>query len=246
MDGFLIALIAVLGVVLGSFANVLVARLPSRQSIGGRSRCPSCGEELAVRDLIPVLSYALLGGRCRSCKAPISLRYPIMEIASGALFLLAVFHTAPAIVPGLLLSFFLWLLLTIAAIDAQTQQIPDSLNIPLFFVGVCYAASIRSIVLSCPILAVAFFLLQWLLSRGKWVGSGDILLAAGVGFALGSIGDVLLWLGLSYIIGGCIAAVLLLMHRRKRTDTIAFAPILAFGAAVVLLYGDRIAQGVFP
>ena len=236
-------LLFVLGVVFGSFGNVLVYRLPRGESVNGWSRCRSCGARLGTRDLVPLFSYAALRGRCRACRERISWQYPLIELAGGFLFLLA-----GALVPmpfqALLLALALWLLLLIATVDLQTQRIPDALSIPFTLLAVVYSLSTGSFDALSPTIAVGFLGAQWLVSRGKWVGSGDVLLVAGLSALAGPWQQTLLALILSYIIGAVMAAGLLLSGKKQRDDTLSFAPFLASGLLVTLVYGEQLLRYV--
>jgi len=240
VTGIPLLLFAVCGVVLGSFGNVLLHRLPTDSSLGGRSRCPHCSHPLGIRDLVPVLSYLWLRGKCRFCQARISLRYPVVEIASGFLFLAALVHTDGQMLPGALLGIALWLFFLIAIIDGTTGLIPDALSIPLILVSAAFGFAVGRVELGAIILGVAWFSVQWLLSRGRWVGSGDILLGAAIGFLAGSWHRVLLSLGLSYVLGAAFALALLLRGKRTGKDRMSFGPFLAAGTTLAVFFGDQI------
>ncbi|HAI97972.1 TPA: hypothetical protein DCL30_00310 [Candidatus Peribacteria bacterium] len=233
-------LFAVLGLIFGSFGNVLIARLPAGEKITGRSRCPLCGTQLSIIDLVPIVSYLALRGRCRSCRERISIRYPLIETASAFLFVLAHLLVPMQVPLALLLAVILWLLLVIAVIDASTKEISDILTIPFIVLCALFAFLQEDFSIVAPALGAALFALQWGLSSGKWIGSGDILVAIGIGFLLATPGHVILWLLLSYIVGGIVAATLLLLKKTHRQAHIAFAPFLAIGAIITLIVGDRL------
>lgn len=233
------ALFLLLGLVFGSFGSVLITRVPGGENIGGRSRCPDCKKTLRPAELIPVISYLFLRGRCRRCRSPIGLLYPSLELASGGLFVLA-WQMHAAVISSLLLGFALWLLLLIVIIDARTQTISDFLNIPFLILALAYGASIPPMPLDGAILGVAFFGVQWAISRGRWIGSGDIILAGGIGALLGDWTQMAACLFLTYIIGGMTAGILLLTKRIRRGDHIAFGPFLAAGTLAALLLRARI------
>lgn len=127
-----------LGLAVGSFLNVVIHRLPKGEGLGGRSRCPHCGHTLSPSDLVPVLSYLALRGRCRYCKAPISPRYPLVEGLTGGLFLLTALYFPPG-VEALLVFLFLAFLVALAFIDLDTQELPDGLTYGLLFLGLLSA-----------------------------------------------------------------------------------------------------------
>ncbi|MDD5026409.1 MAG: prepilin peptidase [Candidatus Peribacteraceae bacterium] len=235
-----IVLFVILGLVFGSFGNVLIARLPTGEKITGRSHCPLCGVHLRIIDLIPVVSYLILQGHCRSCRKRISIRYPLVEAAGALLFILAYFLVPTKIPLAILLAAILWLLFIIAVIDASTKEIPDILTIPLIAICALFAFLQKDFSIVAPALGAALFALQWGISSGKWIGSGDILVAIGIGFLLATPGHVILWLLLSYIVGGVVAATLLLLKKTHRQAHIAFAPFLVTGALITLIVGDRL------
>ncbi|PIR49004.1 prepilin peptidase [Candidatus Peregrinibacteria bacterium CG10_big_fil_rev_8_21_14_0_10_55_24] len=236
-DSFSVVLFVLVGALLGSFGNVLTLRLPRGESIGGRSHCPHCSRVLRAWELIPVVSFMLLRGRCSTCHGRIAWRYPMVEVSSAGLFLLAL-SLAPGVEAAALLALSLWLLLLIAIIDAQVQGIPDVLNFTLLIVAGAYAFVVGTPELFPPLLTGGFFFFQWAVSRGRWTGSGDIILGTGIGLLLPTVGHALLMLACSYILGAGVATVLLLSGRSKRTDHLAFAPFLALGTLLTLLWGD--------
>src|SRR5919197_280434 len=130
-DAWIRALVALpFGLVIGSFLTVVVARVPAKQSIvSPRSRCPSCGTEIAVRDNIPVVSWLLLRGRCRSCGAPISLRYPALELATGILFT-GIAAVWDSVFVGAMLCAFAAVMVAVAAIDLELRIIPNRIVYP--------------------------------------------------------------------------------------------------------------------
>lgn len=236
-----------LGLILGSFGNVLLYRLPEGKSIGGRSHCPHCKRTLGIIDLIPVVSFVLLRARCRTCKKAISFQYPLIELSSGLLFLYALqvdFAVAPSFALGvlsaLLLGFCLWFLLLIAVTDAWTALIPDALNIPLLVLSLLHGY-INGLELIAPaVIGAGFFAAQWGISRGRWVGTGDILLAAGIGAFLGDVPLLLVALWIAYV-SGAVVAVILLIHKKKTMQSrLAFGPFLVGGAFVALMWGGKI------
>ncbi len=233
----------VLGLIFGSFGSVLVTRVPCGESICGRSGCPKCQKTLTPLELIPIVSFFILRGRCRGCKVPIGWIYPTIEVLSGIIFLYAyVLHGE--VLLAILLSLCLWLMLLIAVIDMHTQTISDLLSIPLLILAIVYSFLLGQLEIAGMMIGVAFFGSQWLLSRGKWLGSGDVVLAAGIGALVGSWEHMVACLFLTYVIGGAISSVLLLSHVIKRGQYVAFAPFLVIGAVVSIVFEARIDQFV--
>lgn len=227
-------LFIVLGLVFGSFATVLVDRAP-----WGRSRCPKCKHQLSPLELVPVVSYIALRGQCRNCKKPISSIYPLVELSSAGLFLLAL-TLAQALIPSLLLALALWLLFVMSIIDYRTQLISDALSIPLILLGVLYSLVSLQFTLESILIGGGFFGVLWIVSRGKWIGSGDILLGAGIGALVGPPRMIIASLFLTYIVGALLLSVLLLLGVVKRKSHIPFAPLLSLGALLTIVFQDRI------
>lgn len=185
-----------LGAVIGSFLNVVILRTISGKALTGRSHCPHCKATLTAVDLIPVLSFIFLWGRCRTCRKPISMQYPLVELATAATFAIIAWYTAPFASAASLILFALYasfaaLSIAIAVIDFKTTIIPDRLSIVL--AGVSFSiALILGIqegnlvvrVLAGPLIAAPFALL-WLVSQGRWIGLGDAKYAISLGWLLG-------------------------------------------------------------
>jgi leader peptidase (prepilin peptidase)/N-methyltransferase len=236
------ALVTGLGLFIGSFLNVVIARLPEGRSvIRPRSACPRCGAPIAWYDNVPVISFALLGARCRSCRAPIAWRYPLVELATGALFLLAYLRRGLALdlVPTLVL---LGALVAITVIDLDRQIIPDAISVPGIALG--FAASLlpggvgwRSSFVGIVVGGGIFFAII-VLSRGG-MGGGDMKLGAMLGAFLGWQ-LVLVGIMVAVLAGGLVALALLALGRKGRKDPVPFGPFLALGGTVALLWGDQL------
>lgn len=230
--------VALLGAVMGSFGNVVVLRGIAGESLGGRSRCPHCRHMLGVMDLVPILSFLLLRGRCRFCRASISAQYPLIELGSAVLFALAYSHEAFQLLPGSFLAISLWLLLLIAVYDGRTGLIPDALSLPLLVAGIAYALVTGNQPWIAMLVCGGFFGVQWVISRGTWVGSGDIILAAGLGALVRMPLHAFLVLLLAYSSGAIVAVGMLLSRRKTTKSTLAFGPFLALAGIVAALWGD--------
>ncbi len=235
-SAFFVPLFAASGLVLGSFANVLIVRYGTKKWVSGRSACPRCKKQLAWYDLVPVASYVWLGGRCRKCKQPISARYPLIELVSAALFLLALHRVPDEPVLAALSGVILYVLLVASAIDAEHQEIPDIFSIVIAGCGLLAAAVFGSLqdALLGGILGVCWFGWQWLVSRGTWVGSGDMLLAGALGLWLGFIPTITM-LMLAYATGAVVAGWILLMGGKLKARRIAFGPFIALGTLLAFL-----------
>ena len=253
MDLLVVGLCFVFGIVFGSFANVVIHRVPRDESlVKPPSECPKCETPLQWRDNIPVLSWLLLGRKCRHCGEPISVRYPLVELGSGLLFAAigARFGLDWAL-PGFLL--YGWTLFVIGVIDARTRRIPNRLTYPLtpvLLVLVAGAALLNAEpgwALRAVFGGLVSFLILMTMAvvNPRGMGMGDVKLAAFIGIGLGYLGwgHVVLGLFGSFLLGGVVAIVLLVLRSRGRKDVIPFGPYLAAGAIVAVLVGRPLIEG---
>ena len=252
----LIAIIAGLfGLVLGSFLNVCIVRLPRNESVvRPRSKCPRCGRMIAWYDNIPVVSWLLLRGKCRGCGLPISPLYPIVEFATGVIWFLMAWHNGATLelVRG---GLFFTLLLGIAVTDAREYIIPDEMSIGGFVIGlgIALARGWASLKVALIGAAVGFFLLWGFAAIGTWLGKrmgmvggegqpeeamggGDIKMMAMIGAFLGWPG-VLMTLFLGAASGSLVYVPLNLMGHKK---LVPFGVFLAMGAAITYLAGHAL------
>ncbi|RJO62556.1 MAG: prepilin peptidase [Dehalococcoidia bacterium] len=246
MDIAIAFLFVLFGLLVGSFLNVVIDRLPSGQSLAyPPSHCPSCNKRLAVKDLVPVLSYALLKGRCRYCGQPIPLRLPLVEAATAVAFglLFAFFGLSPELAIAL---FYFCLLLVIAVIDLEQQLIMNWLVYPAAPIATAFSLlayrldivpDITHAAIGCAI-GLVLFLLIAILSRGG-MGLGDVKMAALMGIMLG-YPSVLVAIFLAIVAGGIVAIVLLATREKGRKQAIPFGPFLALGTMLALLWGNSI------
>lgn len=233
------AMCFVFGLLIGSFLNVVIARLPAGRSIGHpASACPACGARIRWHDNVPVFSWLWLRGRCRACRCPISWRYPAVELLTAVLFTLAARQLGPtlALGPALLL---LAALVAITGIDLDHQIIPDVITLPGVVVGAAANVAIRpggwpDILLGIVVGGGLFLII--ILASGGGMGGGDMKLGAMMGAFLGWQ-LVLLAILLGVFAGGAAAIGLLATGRKGRKDPVPFGPFLALGAAVSLLWG---------
>lgn len=241
------AVAALLGLAAGSFLNVLIFRTRQETSPWfGHSKCMHCGHVLSWHELLPLASFMWLRGRCRHCKKNLSWQYPLVEGITAILFVIVATQLG-------LTWWTVWawiitsVMIAIAVFDARWALLPDSFSIALAITGVGFAAANGTplVDLALGIAAgVGFFGLQFLASRGRWVGSGDILLGGALGALLGwrMFGLSLL---LAYFIGAIIASILLLTHKKKAQGAIAFGPYLVLGGFVAWLWGEQIISWYF-
>ncbi len=230
------------GLVTGSFLNVLITRLPAGKSIASPpSHCEACGTTLQARDLIPVISWLFLRGKCRYCGQPIPYWFPLTEFVNGVVWVGLVWQFGLTC-KGMAGLFLFSLFLVIALIDLQHQIIPNGLVLTLLAGGIIYHFGSEELSLFQRLLGLAVgltvLLLIALLSRGG-MGGGDIKLLAVMGFWLG-LGGVLATLFLAALIGSIVGIVLIISGRKKRKDPIPFGPFLAIGFLLVFLYGEQL------
>lgn len=244
LDTWLVTLIAIaaLGAASGSFLFVLVERTRSATSSWrGRSTCPHCGRTLRWFELIPVMSWVLLGGRCRTCRVRLTSQYVTMELVTALAFVLL---TVTFGWTWLTIASFgtVMVMIALAAYDAKWALLPDEWSYILAGLAVMTAllGGARPVdVLLGGAVGVSFFGVQWLASRGRWVGSGDILLGLGLGLLLGwRMFGLALFIG--YMTGALVAAVQILRRKLTLEQSMPFGPYLLGGGFVAWLYGEKI------
>ena len=235
------AALFLLGLVAGSFLNVLIHRLPAGESVvSPGSRCPACTAPIRVRDNLPVVSWLWLAGRCRDCRARISVRYPLVELLTGALFVWAPEGGDPALVVSRLL--LLSLLLALAVTDWERMVLPDALTLPGAALGLVLSGprsdlDLLSSAAGALLGAALLFALRalWLRFRGvEAVGLGDVKLLLLIGAFLGpsaALGAV----ALAAALGVLVAGPLLLLGRIRRDTPLPFGTLLALSAGLVFV-----------
>ncbi|NQT50053.1 prepilin peptidase [Candidatus Kuenenbacteria bacterium] len=246
--------IFVIGLCIGSFLNVVICRLPEKESIvKSRSNCPHCKENLKAQDLIPLLSFLILKGKCRQCKKKISWQYPLVEFATAALFVFLAWHYNLA---GNLANPFFYRdlifvvgLVVIFTTDLRFYLILDAVSLPLavfafiinFFLlsnSTNYLEIAINLIIA-GIIGAGFFWIQYYFSKGKWVGGGDIRLGMAMGFILGWP-NVLVALLMAYIGGAIISLILLATKVKKMKSQVPFGVFLTAATFIVLIWGNQI------
>lgn len=242
MEHVLSFVVFVAGLLIGSFLNVVALRLPAGESvITPRSHCPSCSASLRPYDLIPLVSFLMLLGRCRYCRQTISPVYPLVEAGTACLFVLAYWRfgmTAELFVAWPLFS----LLVIVTHIDMRLKLIPNAITYP----GMVYFGCVRLFYHTEPwwhyaagfFIAGGLLLLIAVLSRGG-IGGGDIKLMAMTGLAIGWKWALFAFT-LASLIGGAVGVMLLVLKKAGRKDAIAFGPFLAIGIVLAYVWGPSI------
>lgn len=239
-----IILVVLFGLIIGSFLNVCIYRIAREESIAfPPSHCTSCGYELKPKDLVPVLSYIFLGGKCRSCKEKISIKYPLIEILNAVLYLLIYLKF------GFTLSLFKFclfasLLIVIGFIDFETKYVYNSTVVFGVIAGVGFAAlewiETKSIPWNYIVGAfIGFGTIYLIVVLTRGMGEGDIDIALICGLFLG-IKGVIVTLFLAIILGGIVATIILILKLKDRKAEIAFGPYLAIGGIIACLYGQNL------
>jgi leader peptidase (prepilin peptidase)/N-methyltransferase len=271
MDSFLILLLIVSGLSLGSFLGALTYRLPKGESVfKGRSKCPSCGEQISWFDNIPLLSYLLLGGKCRHCNEKIPSRYFLIEFLTATGFVASYFglvhcanisldlpYVSPMCtlndqLPGLLLPVMLFVFLIVVSIfviDFEHRFIPDEFVFfgftALFLVFVFFSPSSIYIRMLSAFGAGIFLLLIHLLTKGKGMGLGDVKFAVFAGILLGwPFTPVFLFL--AFLTGALVGIILVLTSRAGLKKQIAFGPFLVVSLIVTFAFGERLITLFLP
>ena len=251
----------VLGMVIGSFLNVVAYRLPAGISLLRESRCPGCEAPVRPWQNIPVISWLALRGRCAACRSPISWRYPAVELLTGVLFaavatLLPWREIAPNIAAGVVVLLAFWWFtgstVALALIDLDTHRLPNAIVYPGYVVGIAlltlactlgadWGALLRAAIGMVALAAV--YCLMWLIRPGG-MGLGDVKLAGVVGLHLGWLGWGPLAVGAvaAFVLGGVFGIGLLLTSRAGRKTAIAFGPWMIAGAWTGILAGTTIAH----
>ena len=261
---------ALLGLIVGSFLNVVILRLPRRMEAQWRqeaqrclelptdaelppgivrkaSHCPHCQHPLGVRDNIPLLSWLMLRGRCRYCQAPISIQYPLVELAAALVGGITVIHTG-ANLHALAAMGLGWALLTLAVIDIRTQLLPDAITLPLLWAGLLlslwpFGPAPADAVIGAAIGYLSLWSVYWLfrlLTGKEGMGHGDFKLLAALGAWMGA-GALLPIILLSSLVGAVVGIGLILSRRQQQGVPMAFGPFLAAAGWLWLITGQQLA-----
>jgi leader peptidase (prepilin peptidase)/N-methyltransferase len=245
-----IAIALPFGLVFGSFLTVAIHRVPAEESlVRPRSRCPSCGTPLRNVDNFPVVSWLMLRGRCHACGARISAVYPLMELATGGLFVaVALVYNDPW--QAILLAPFCGMLVALSVIDIQVKRLPNRLVYPSVLIAAPYivladlaGGHLDAIRAGLGFLAYGVGLLIVALIAPQGMGMGDVKLAGLIGLVLGSLGLGLVAVAAGFgILFGGVGAIVALLSGAGRKSKVPYGPFMAAGALVVVFVGQRIAD----
>lgn len=248
----------ILGAAVGSFTSVVIYRLHHKKKgiFRGRSQCTDCETTLRPLDLIPIVSYLSLRGKCRYCNKEISYLYPLLEFISGGLFAVlflkfpfvnsALQFSGPILGMYLLYAFYLFVLLFTFFYDLHYLQVSDEILVPAILIGLIatIATPLTPHIWNALIggaLAASFFGLQFLISKGTWIGLGDLRIGALMGVILGwKLTIVALFL--SYLIGSFVSIFIIARKKKFMGVKIPFAPLLVTGTLITMFFGDTILQ----
>ncbi|WP_404991904.1 prepilin peptidase [Cupriavidus pauculus] len=265
----LIGMAGAVGLIVGSFLNVVIHRLPRMMDfdeanyiaevrgeplphparynlMAPRSACPHCGHQIAAWENIPIVSYLFLRGRCSACKAPISIRYPLVEAVTGVLSALAMWHFGPT-VQALAAIVMIWALIAAFMIDADTQLLPDQITLPLLWLGLLlnlqgWFVPLQDAVIGAAAGYLSLWSVYWLykLIRGReGMGYGDFKLmgALGAWFGWQALPALIL---MSSIVGAVLGGAMLLLQRKGSETTFPFGPYIAGAGLIILFFGPDV------
>lgn len=236
--------------IFGSFATAAAYRIPTRESLGGRSKCPNCGHTITALENVPVFSYLFLRGKCRHCGARISSRYPLIELATAGLFALAAWKFGLSVRAVAFAAFF-WVLVVLTVIDLEHQLLPTRVIYPSLVVGWGLLATdaivhddvsrLGDAAIGMAVFGGFFFTVAFAVPRG--MGMGDVrlalLLGTFVGY-LGGMGLVLLAMFMSFLTGSVVGTIAAVITKGGRKMRIPFGPFLAAGTLIAIFWGRPI------
>ncbi len=248
---YMVLIIAIFGLIIGSLLNAIIYRLKSGDKIVfSRSKCVHCHKKLSAWDLIPIFSFIFLKGKCRYCHKAISWQYPLVELATAVIFVLGYFKylypnhpiaQSPNYLTFLVFSCFL---IIIFVYDLKHNLILDKVSLPAliiaFIANFLFGFTIWNLALA-GIIVAGFFLFQFVISNGKWIGGGDIRLGLVMGAMLGWP-NVLAALLLAYIIGAAVGLILIGFKKKQLNSHLPFGTFLTLATLIILLFGEEIVE----
>jgi len=250
-EGFIIF---VFGLSIGSFLNCVIYRLAlpnffwkNLGGLKGRSYCPHCKHNLGWQDLIPILSFVILKGKCRYCQKPISLQYPLVELATGILFLLIVFYFFSDFLFSIFCLLISCFLIIIFVYDLKHYIIPDKIIYPAIAIALIFNTFYSIFIINnskfliqsllSALGAASFFLIIVLVSRGRWMGIGDIKLAFFMGLFL-SFPGILIALFSAFLVGAILGLWLVAFGKKTMKSEVPFGPFLVTGTFIALFFSQ--------
>ena len=249
----IVSIIFIFGMCIGSFLNVCIYRLPTSKSISNppRSICPSCNSPIRFYDNIPVLSYIWLKGRCRNCNAPISFRYPMVELMTGIVATGLVFKFGLSL-ETLVYFVFISSLLVITFIDLDHRIIPDIITLPGIPMGLVASFALPAITFKASVLGLlmgggSLWFVAWaynLIAHRDGMGGGDIKLLAMIGTIIGWQG-VIFTVFASSVLGSCVGITIMLIKGKNMKFAIPFGPFLSIGAIAYVFFGSQLIAWYF-
>jgi len=251
-------IVFIFGLLIGSFLNCLIFRVKQKEDITKRSYCPKCVTQIAWYDNIPVLSFILLRGRCRKCRSKISIQYPLVELITAILFLISFSLNSQKFInldwEFLVLIFrdffIIGVMIFIFIYDLRWYLIPDIISLPaclIIFILNFFSHPSWFDIGVCAIIGTGFFLIQFLISQGKWIGGGDIRLGLlmGIIFSTQGIDFLILAILFGYFIGSIIGIALILAGKKKMGSQLPLGVFLSISTLIILFYGERILEWYF-
>jgi leader peptidase (prepilin peptidase)/N-methyltransferase len=262
----ILILIFIFGLVLGSFVNASVWRIHKQSQskanrtkkysiIEGRSMCPNCKHTLAPLDLIPLVSWIVLGGKCRYCKEPISIQYPLAELLTAVLFIFSYIYWPYSFSGAGLVYFVFWLLFVTGFVgliiyDFKWQRLPNRITYLLIGLAlvqlavslIAYKGGLTSVIDAFwgVLISAGIFYALLIVSNGAWIGGGDVKLGVVIGLIIGGPINSVLMLLFSSLIGTIYSIPLLLTGRAKKDSKVPFGPFLILAAIIVELFGTSL------
>ena len=245
----ILSFVFIFGLIIGSFLNCLIWRLHKKEGMWNRSYCPLCRKQIAWYDNIPILSFILLGGKCRHCKKDISWQYPIVELITGVLFVMVFYNSFQSLFSFNFLALTLknWFIIAVMIVifiyDLRWNLILDKITLPaclvVFILNLILGVSWLTLVVSGAI-GGSFFLIQFLVSGGKWIGGGDIRLGLLMGFSLGYSSHLIFAILAAYFIGSVVGLGLIIFKKKKWDSEVPLGVFLASATIFTVFLGDKI------
>lgn len=233
----------ILGLIVGSFLNAVVYRLHKGISfVSGRSFCPHCKHELHTRDLVPLFSYLFLGGKCRYCNKKISWQYPLVELGTAIVFALLMWQFGLSSI-FVVYAIFAIFLIIMFVYDLKYYLILDKVSIPAAIIALILSLFVLKIapldLLWGALIGGGFFFLQFIVSKGKWIGGGDIRLGVVMGLMLG-YQMVLVALFAAYVLGSLVGVALIVFGNKKWKSQVPFGTFLSAATLFAILWGEPV------